>query len=262
MDIIIDFFAQHQAILQLAAFVMLAGFIDSIAGGGGLISLPAYIATGMPIHAALGSNKFSSTFGLSFSVLVFVRNKRVYLRPIALSIVCALIGSALGARLALLVSDEIFRRMLMVAVPIVAIFVLMKKDFGSKNEISTLSPHTIMIGSAIASLIIGTYDGFFGPGTGSFLIFAFTAFLKFDLVTASGNAKIINLSSNIGSVTMFLITGQVWFAYAIPAAIAGILGNILGSHLAIKIGARIIRPVFIIVLAILLFTISPFGGSL
>ena len=97
-------------ILQLAAFVFVAGFIDSIAGGGGLISLPAYIATGMPMHAALGSNKFSSTFGTSFSVAVFWKNKRVYLRPIILSIVCALIGSTLGANIALRVSDAVLRQ--------------------------------------------------------------------------------------------------------------------------------------------------------
>jgi len=242
-------------VVILALLVGLAGFIDSIAGGGGLISLPAYIAAGLPIHAALGSNKFSSCFGTAFSVFVFVRNKRVYLRPIALSIVCALIGAAFGAFLALRVPEIFFRRILMFIVPAVALFVIFRRNFGEKNEISSLSPKKIMLGSALVSLIIGTYDGFFGPGTGSFLIFAFTAFLKFDLVTASGNAKIINLSSNIGSLITFLINGQVWFLYAIPAAFMGILGNMAGAHLAIKIGPRIIRPVFIIVLAILMFTI-------
>ena len=249
-------FIEHlPTILPLVAFVFIAGFIDSIAGGGGLIALPAYMATGLPMHAVLGSNKFSAFFGTSFSVSVFVRKKRVYLRPIALSIVCALIGSTLGANIALRVSDEALRQLLVVLVPIVAVFVLVKKNFGHKNEIDTLNPRTVMLGSAAASLIIGTYDGFFGPGTGSFLIFAFAAFLKFDLVTASGNAKIINLSSNVGSVITFLLHGQVFFLFAVPGAIAGILGNVIGSHLAIRIGPKIIRPVFIGVLCILLYTI-------
>jgi len=248
-------FENLPTILRLAAFVFTAGFIDSIAGGGGLIAMPAYVATGLPMHTVLGSNKFSSSFGTLFSVSVFLRNKRVYLRPIALSIVCALVGSTLGANLALRVSDQFLRQMLVVVVPIVAVFVLTKKNFGDKNEIATLNPRTIMLGSAAASLIIGTYDGFFGPGTGSFLIFVFTAFLKFDLVTASGNSKIINLASNVGSVVTFLLNGQVFFLYAVPAAVAGITGNIIGSNLAVKIGPKIIRPVFILVLCILLYTV-------
>ncbi|MCL2416034.1 MAG: TSUP family transporter [Defluviitaleaceae bacterium] len=242
-------------LLRLIFFVFLAGFIDSIAGGGGLIALPAYIATGIPIHSALGSNKFSSTFGTALSVGVFLKNKKVYLRPIVPSVVCALLGSALGARLALLTNDDVLRQLLIIAVPIVAIFVLIKKDFGEHNRTSELSGRTIMLGSGLASLLIGTYDGFFGPGTGSFLIFVFTFALKFDLVTASGNAKIINLASNIGSLVMFIITGQVLYAIAIPAAFAGVFGNFLGSNLAIKIGPKIIRPVFVLVLGILLFSI-------
>ena len=130
---------------------------------------------------------------------------------------------------------------------------MVKKNFGHENEIASLNPRTVLFGSAIISFIIGTYDGFFGPGTGSFLIFTFTAFLKFDLVTASGNAKIINLSSNVGSLITFLINGQVIFLYAIPAAVAGIFGNLLGSNLAVRVGPKIIRPVFVVVLGILLF---------
>ena len=252
----IETFLEHlPVILRLAAFVFTAAFIDSIAGGGGLIALPAYVATGLPMHAALGSNKFSSAFGTAFAVSIFLKKKRVYLRPIALSIVCALLGATLGANIALRMSDAFLRQMLVVLVPIVALFVLLRKNFGDKNEIETLNPRTVMLGSAAISLVIGTYDGFFGPGTGSFLIFAFTAFLKFDLVTASGNAKIINLSSNVGSVITFLLNGQVAFLFAVPGAVAGIVGNILGSNLAIKIGPKLIRPVFVLVLGILLYSI-------
>jgi len=241
--------------LQLGLLVFLGGFIDSIAGGGGLITLPAYILTGMPMHMALGSNKFSSTFGTAFSCFNFLRNKRVYVKAIPVSVVCALGGSATGAYVALLVSDTALRWILIGVVPVVAVFTLMKKNFGAEDRSHTLSTQVILLGSGAAALVIGFYDGFFGPGTGTFLIFIFAIFLRFDLVTANGNTKIINLSSNVGALITFLISGHVMFALAVPAAIFGVVGNFAGSSLAIKIGAKIIRPVLVVVLAILLINI-------
>ena len=242
-------------IIWLSALVFLGGFIDSIAGGGGLITVPAYVLTGIPIHMALASNKFSSFFGTAFSVFNFLRNKKVYLKTIPISVVCALAGSALGAWVVLLINPDILRIILIVIVPIVAVFVLVKKDFGNEDRSHTLSTRTIILGAGLAAFIIGFYDGFFGPGTGTFLILIFTVFLRFDLVTANGNAKIINLSSNAGSLITFIINGQVVWQLAIIAAIFGIAGNYIGSTLAIKIGAKVIKPLLVVVLVILLGTI-------
>jgi len=242
-------------IIWLSALVFLGGFVDSIAGGGGLITLPAYVLTGMPIHMALGSNKFSSFFGTAFSVFNFLRNKKVYLKAIPVSVVLAIIGSAFGAYVVLFVSAEVLRIVLIVIVPIVAIFVLVKKDFGKEDKTDTLKTRTILIGAGIAALTIGFYDGFFGPGTGTFLILIFTVLLRFDLVTANGNAKIINLSSNAGSLITFIINGQVAWQLVIIAAIFGIAGNFIGSSLAIRIGAKVIKPVLVAVLIVLLGTI-------
>jgi len=233
----------------------MAGFIDSIAGGGGLISLPAYILSGLPIHMALGSNKFSSAFGTTFSAINFLKSKKVYVKAIPVSVACALAGSALGAYVALLVSDAVLRWVLIGMVPVVAVFTLIKKDFGKEDRSGTLKTRTILLGSGLAALVIGFYDGFFGPGTGTFLIFVFAVFLRFDLVTANGNAKIINWSSNIGSLVTFIASGHVVYALAIPAAVFGIAGNVIGSTLAIKIGAKIIRPILVVVLCILLFSV-------
>ncbi|MCL2574619.1 MAG: TSUP family transporter [Defluviitaleaceae bacterium] len=241
--------------LWLSALVFLGGFVDSIAGGGGLITLPAYVLTGMPIHMALGSNKFSSFFGTAFSVFNFLRNKKVYLKAIPISATFAVTGSALGAWVVLFVSAEVLRIVLIVIVPIVAVFVLVKKDFGKEDKTDTLSTRTILIGAGMAAFVIGFYDGFFGPGTGTFLILIFTVFLRFDLVTANGNAKIINLSSNAGSLITFIINGQVAWHFVIVAAIFGIVGNFIGSSLAIKIGAKVIKPVLVIVLITLLISI-------
>lgn len=242
-------------IVILCALVFLGGFIDSIAGGGGLITLPAYLLIGVPMHTALASNKFSSTFGTAVSTFNFLRSGKVYLKAVPISVVCALAGSSFGAYIALLTSDEVLRYVLLVLIPIIAVVVLVKKNLGQENRMHTLKPGTILLGAGVAALTIGFYDGFFGPGTGTFLILIFTIFLRFDLVMANGNAKIINLSSNLGSMITFLISGHVLFSLAIPAAIFGILGNIAGSHLAIKIGAKIIKPVLVVVLALLLATL-------
>ncbi|MCL2169214.1 MAG: TSUP family transporter [Defluviitaleaceae bacterium] len=246
-------------IVILCALIFLGGFIDSIAGGGGLISLPAYVLTGVPMHSALASNKFSSTFGTAFSAWNFLRNGKVYVKAIPVSVVFALAGSAFGAYIALLTSDEVLRNLLLVMIPIIAVIVIVKRDFGKENRMDTLKTGTILTGAAIAAGVIGFYDGFFGPGTGTFLILIFTIFLRFDLVTANGNSKIINLSSNLGSMVTFIISGHIVFQLAVPAAVFGILGNVIGSRLAIKIGAKIIKPVLIGVLTLLLFTLITRG---
>jgi len=242
-------------IIIICGLVFLGGFVDSIAGGGGLITLPAYVLAGVPMHMALGSNKFSSTFGTAFSAFNFLRNGKVYIKAIPISVVMALGGSAAGAFVALMVDGYVLRWILIIMIPLIATIVLVKKNFGLQNNIHTLQQSVIIVGAGIAALVIGFYDGFFGPGTGTFLILIFTVFLRFDLVTANGNAKIINLSSNVGSLITFLINEQVVFALAIPAAIFGIAGNVLGSSLAIKIGPKIIRPILIAVLLLLLINL-------
>ncbi|RNC29077.1 MAG: hypothetical protein AWM53_00997 [Candidatus Dichloromethanomonas elyunquensis] len=241
-----------KVILFVCCFVFLAGLIDSIAGGGGLISLPAYIASGIPVHVALGCNKFSSACGSTVSSLRFWKNKKVHIRTVVVSVICALAGSAAGAGTVLLVDDYLFRIILISTIPIVGIFVTLKKDFGIQNEVDKLNKRKVMILSALIGLGIGFYDGFLGPGTGTFLIFCYALLLHFDLVTASGNAKLVNLSSNIGALIMFLIHGQVYFVLAVPAAFFGIAGNYIGSGLALKNGSRVIKPVFLIALGLLI----------
>lgn len=246
---------EFEVIVMVCGFVFLAGLIDSIAGGGGLISLPAYIASGLPVHMALGCNKFSSTFGTIVSAVRFWKNKKVHIKTVAVSVACALAGSAAGAKTVLYVDDYIFRIILIIVIPLVAAFVTLKKDFGAKNEVDSLKQSRVMALSAATGLGIGFYDGFIGPGTGTFLIFSYTLLLHFDLVTASGNAKLVNLSSNVGALAMFLIYGQVYFTLAIPAALCGVAGNFIGSGLALKKGSKIIRPVFLIALGLLVFNL-------
>jgi len=238
-------------ILTITVLTFIAGFVDSIAGGGGLISLPSYLLVGLPSHAALGTNKFSSTAGTFTATVRFVKNKQIHLRSAVIAALAALVGSFCGARLALSFDEKFLKWMLVILLPFIALFILTRKNFGEENKISSVSVKKISLLAALIGFVIGAYDGFFGPGTGSFLILGFTGILGLDLATASGNTKIVNLASNVAAIITFLFGGAVVFALGIPAAIGGILGNWLGSGLAIKNGARIIRPMFIVVLTLL-----------
>ena len=242
---------QITGLLILCPLVFLAGLIDSIAGGGGLISLPAYMLLGIPPHTALGSNKFSSTFGSVVANIRYFKNQKVELRVGAASVPAALIGSYAGSRVVLLLSGTILRYIMLGAVPIIAVLVLVNKNFGLENHFSRLKLSYAIFVTVLASLAIGFYDGFFGPGTGTFLVLVFALVVKLDLVTASGNAKLVNLASNVAALVTFLRFDQVAFVFAIPAAFFGILGNYVGSGMAIKKGARFIRPVFIFALVLL-----------
>jgi uncharacterized membrane protein YfcA len=244
-----------ESILFICFFVFLGGLIDSIAGGGGLLTLPAYLASGIPMHMALGSNKFSSAGGCLISSVRFWKNHKVHYQTAAVSVAGALAGSAAGARLALFVDDYIFRIILIVIIPVIALFVSLKKDFGNENEVESFSRRRILTVSALIGLCVGCYDGFLGPGAGTFLIFGYCLLLRFDLVTASSNAKLVNLASNIGALAMFLYHGQVIFTLAVPAALFGIAGNYIGAGLALQKGARIIRPVFLIALTLLVINL-------
>lgn len=245
-----------KTIIIVCPLVFLAGFIDSIAGGGGIISLPTYMFVGLPVHFASGTNKFSSTCGTTFSVVRYVRNKKVSIKSALFSVVTALIGSFLGAKLALSLDAKYLKYCLMIILPLIAIFLIIRKDFGSKNTSVQLSSRMVILLSMLAGLIIGAYDGFAGPGTGTFLILIYTAVIGFDLTTASGNAKIVNLASNVAALATFLFNGKVLFWLAFPAALSGILGNWLGSGLAIKNGSKVIKPIFMVVVILLFVKIS------
>jgi len=240
-----------ETILIICPLTFLTGLVDSIAGGGGLISLPSYLFIGLPSHAALGTNKFSSSIGTLIATLRYAKNKQVHYKSALAAAIAALLGSYSGALLALAFDERFLRVLLIIMLPIMALFILTRKKFGEESRISDLSGKKVIILSIITGLVLGAYDGFFGPGAGTFLILAFTGVIGLDLATASGNTKVVNLASNIAALIAFITSGSVVFAVGIPAAISCMLGNWLGSGLAIKNGAKVIRPVFIGVMALL-----------
>ncbi|NFI95715.1 sulfite exporter TauE/SafE family protein [Clostridium botulinum] len=239
-----------EVLLIICPLVFLAGIIDAVAGGGGIISLPAYIFAGIPIHIAYGTNKFASCIGTSISSIKFFRSGNIKIKPALLSAAGALIGSWFGAQIVLLLNEKYLNYCLIIILPIVSLFLLFNRNFGIKNK-KEISNKKLYILSFIIGLLLGAYDGFFGPGTGTFLVICFTGILGFNLITASGNAKIVNLASNFSALIAYILGGKVMFSIGVPAAVCAIAGNYLGAHLAIKNGDKIIKPIIFVAISLL-----------
>lgn len=229
----------------------MAGFIDSVAGGGGLITLPSLLAVGLPPHIALGTNKFQSMFGTSFALLNFTRKKKVVWKIAAVGVPVALAGSVLGAKIALFVPASVVAKIIVAVIPPLAAFVFFSgRVLKLRHEGGTKGWH-IWVLTPIACLLIGTYDGFLGPGTGTFLIIALAFLSRMQLVEASATAKTFNLASNVGAFVTFLVSGCVYFPYAMAMAGFNIMGNIIGSHYAMKHGREFIKKILLVSLSLL-----------
>lgn len=241
----------YQTFLIVCPFLFLAGLIDAIGGGGGLISLPAYLIAGLPPHAAVATNKMSSACGTTLATYRFIRNGLVNFKLAVPSVVAAIIGSTIGANLSLLVSEDVMLYIMVAILPLCAFLVLNKKLFhDSDNDTVILNRQTYMT-ATIAAFIIGMYDGFYGPGTGTFLIIAFTIFAKLSIKTANAQAKVINLTSNITSLIIFFLNGEVMIPIGLAAAACNMIGGYIGAGLVMKNGAKIVKPSIIFVLILL-----------
>lgn len=237
------------ALILICGGVFLAGFVDAIGGGGGIISVPVYLFAGLPAHFALGTNKLSSCIGTAASTLRYIKNGYVNWFLALPSILLALLGAHLGTRLQLLVAEKYLEYVLLAVLPLVALFLLKKKNLPEQaGQISPWAQRSIVWS---ASLLVGTYDGFYGPGTGTFLLLIFCHLGKMDLRTASGNVKLVNLSSNIGALAASLMAGKVLLPVGLLAAAFSVAGHYLGAGLTIRNGSRIVRPVILVVLLLL-----------
>lgn len=229
--------------------VFLASFMDAIAGGGGIISLPTYLLAGLPMHMALGTNKLSASLGSIASVGRYVKNGYADWRLAVPSIILALLGSSLGTRLQLAIDEKYLQYLLLIVLPIAAIVVLRQRDFREEpGDIALKRQAVIVLG---ASLLIGAYDGFYGPGTGTFLLLIYTGLGQMDVRTASGNVKLVNFASGIGSLATALLYGQVFWVLGLIASVSSFAGHFLGAGLTIRNGAKAVRPVVITALILL-----------
>ena len=235
--------------LLVLPLVFLAAVVDAIAGGGGLISLPAYTVAGLDYDFASGNNKFSSTFGTLMATLRYARSGAVKPVPAAIAAALALPGSWLGTRAAMALGNRVMHIFMVFAIPVVGVLVLLegkRRERTPRPFIRRQYPLCAAIG-----LVIGFYDGFFGPGTGTLLILLFTWLLGMDMVSASATAKPVNLASNISSLITRIAAGNVIFALALPAVCCSVAGGWLGAKLALTRGAKLIRVMMLFVLALL-----------
>lgn len=234
--------------LVIAAFI--ASFIDSTVGGGGLISTPSLLATGMPVSFALGTNKVAAMMGSFTSVVAFWRAGKVQKRVVFYLMPLSFIGSALGAYVVYLLPAEIMRNIIVVLLVAVAAYTYRRKDWGDVANIKKFGTIVLLL-TAAAAFALGFYDGFFGPGTGSFLIFGFL-FLGYDFVTAAGNAKALNFASGAGALVSFAISGTIYWVYGLAMGVAMVFGAIFGSRMAIRHGANYVRPLYLVVTSLLI----------
>jgi uncharacterized membrane protein YfcA len=234
------------ATLLLAAAAFGAGLVDAIAGGGGLVTFPALVAAGLPLHLVLGTNKGQAVFGAVSSAASFWRGGGVDRGRAPLAFAAGLAGSALGARLVLALRPEPLRPVVIVLLAGAAAVVLARRHVTAR-ALASRRPRLALAGIALG---LGAYDGFFGPGVGSMLIVAFMLAFGDGITRASGNAKVVNLASNLAAVAVFAARGQVLWAVAVPMAAANALGSALGARLALKNGDRLVRWVVLAVVAV------------
>ncbi|MCP3774275.1 TSUP family transporter [Paenibacillus sp. MZ04-78.2] len=237
-------------ILFLVIVGFAAAFIDSVVGGGGLIAVPALMFTGLPTNMVLGTNKLGGTLSSLTSTVSFLFSGKINGKLVLLLFPLSFIGSALGTYTIHLVPSTFLKPMVVGLLIVILIYTLLKKNWdgsGQKVRFTFASG----LATAVCAFALGFYDGFFGPGTGSFLLFLFLM-LGFDFVGASANAKVLNFASNFASLASFFWLKSVHLGYGLPMGLSMIAGSIVGSQVAIRQGSKYVKPLFIGITAILI----------
>jgi uncharacterized protein len=240
-------------VLLVAVASLLAGFVDAIVGGGGLILLPALFAVfpSAPPATLLGVNKGSSVWGTAAATWSYTRRVQLRWRSLGVGAALALAGSFAGAWTVTVVSPEFLRRILPVVLLAVFLYTLWRKDLG-QHHAPRLTGGAEVAALGALGLVVGFYDGFFGPGTGSFFVFLLVRWLGYDFLHASASAKLLNTASNLAALSLFAWTGHVWWHLVAVMAVANVVGSVLGTRLALKHGAGFVRVFFMLVVGALL----------
>ena len=241
----------------LCVFAYCAGMIDAVVGGGGLIQIPALINVlpGAQAATIFGTNKFSSVWGTSLAARNYVGKVAIPWNLVLPAAISAFAMSFLGAATVSFIPQGVLRPLVLFLIVAMAIYIFMKKDFGSIRRPLAIGTRervwAVLIGGGI-----GFYDGLFGPGTGSFLIFLFIRYFAFDFLQASASAKFVNIATNIAALMFFVPTGNVLYKIAIPMAIFNMLGAYTGTRIAIKRGTPFIRALFLFLLVVLILKLG------
>ena len=236
---------------------LLAGFIDSIVGGGGLILVPALFATFPSTHPAtlFGTNKGASVWGTAIATVQYSRRVNLPWQALGPAAAVCFASSLGGAWLVTVVSPDYLRKALPLVLVVVLAYTLAKKQLGRHHAPRFAGSSQTLVASAIGA-VIGFYDGFFGPGTGSFFVFLLVRVLGYDFLHASAGAKLLNTASNLAAIALFALKGHVWWHFVLAMAIANVLGSLAGTHLALKHGTGFVRNVFILVVSALILKTS------
>ena len=239
--------------LFLALASGFAGFVDAVAGGGGLVQLPALLIglNDKPIPLILGTNKVPSIFGTTSAAINYFKKVKPDLHITSYMALPAFLGSVSGARLAAEVPKDIFRPLILSLLILVSLYTFFRPHLGLEEKLRFSRQKTKVI-VALCGLLIGFYDGIFGPGTGTFLIFLLVSLIGYAFIKASATAKIVNIATNLGAIISFHFTGHIWWKLGFALAIANVTGGILGSKLAIKGGSKLVRKFFLVVSVILI----------
>lgn len=236
----------HYWLLLLVLVAFVAGYVDAIAGGGGMILIPALLFAGIPAVSAMAVNKIVAIAGTFLAVIKYAVAKQVNWRLVLWSLLPCLIASFLGGKLALSLSDELLSWMILLCIPIALYFVLSTRKAKSDNSETKITKAGLILSP------IGFYDGLLGPGTGTYMTIAMRHFLSMDYLRATATTKPLNLATNIGAAIAFLLAGKVLWALAVPMLLANAAGAWVGSHFAVKNGDVFIRKMLLIVLVVML----------
>ncbi|GKT16457.1 TSUP family transporter [Acidovorax sp. SUPP2522] len=238
-------------IVSLAS--LLAGFVDAIVGGGGLILVPALFATftNAPPATLLGTNKSASIWGTGIATWQYSRRVQMRWQAMLPAAAAGFIGAFAGAWTVTVISADSLRKLLPLILLAVLLYTLARKDLGRHHTPRFEGRIETRLACAIG-LVVGFYDGFFGPGTGSFFVFLFVRLLGYDFLNASVSAKLLNLATNVAAIILFAAKGHVWWHFAVPLAVANVVGSVIGTHMALKHGTGFVRGIFIVVVSALI----------
>ncbi|MFT4020650.1 MAG: sulfite exporter TauE/SafE family protein [Acinetobacter sp.] len=244
-------------ILTLIGFAFTAGAIDAAVGGGGLIQIPGLMSTFPQMSTAtiIGTNKVSAIFGTASAAYTFAKKVKLQWKLLAVIAVCALISSFAGAACLSMIPQSVLRPFVFVMLIVIAIYTFVKKNFGQAHFDLKITPKVLIL-AAIGSLLIGFYDGIFGPGTGSFFIFFFIRFLNVDFLHASALSKIGNFMTNFAALSFLVPTGHAVLSIGLMMAVANVFGSVVGVKTALKYGSGFIRKIFLVLVSVLICRIG------
>ncbi|MBQ8718349.1 MAG: sulfite exporter TauE/SafE family protein [Clostridia bacterium] len=247
MDLLIN-------LLFVCPLLFLAGLIDGISGGGGIISLPAYLMTGMPLNMAYGCNKMQSFLGTSASLFKYARSGLVDLRPALIACVTAIVGSMVSTKIMFVLPDDVKKIIIVAAMAFIIVLTLLVSRFHLENRELRKLPLSLasVLLCLVCGLLLGLYDGFFGPGCGTVALMLFSVIFGYDMRVATGNGKVIIVVSNLIALVSYIAKGSILYEIAIPASIANILGSYLGAYLAVRNGKRLVKWILYLVIAVLI----------